>query len=279
MVERITRYKILSFCRSPYAQVVVTLIILLGFFLSTCRMDHGITPLDSKVEGLVIFKGHVPPSSEEIRVAVAREFPPREFTDLITTDPLPLWESDTVHYEILLPYGTYAAVGVLWKEKHKPWAISDILGIYLVPFTLTPQNPVRRIDLIADFTRVTRGAYIEGRITYVGEWPPETEIVALAAFPIIPQSEWDYLLVGSIDITLPLFVPYYDYRLAVSPDTYRYIAVFWKAKNTPLTAVETLGFYPADPDSPDVPGTVIVAQKDTVRGVDIIADFGKMRLR
>jgi hypothetical protein len=257
--------------------------------LAGCKINHGLSPNLGTIRGKVIFQhrtSKVLMVTDEIRVAVAHRFPPTEFTELITSPPLPKWEGDTVAYELVVPFGTYQILGVVWKAKGRPWNLSDVMGYYHKglnlfpePITVTPEHPVvDSVDVWADFSLVVRDALITGTITYEGAWPPETEIMGIGAFTFVPDPNniWNLLNVSSAKIGIPIFVRSYEYTLPVSAGIYRYIGLFWKAKGTPLTAIRYLAFY-EDPQHPGQPGTVAVSEGDTLRGIDIHVDFSKFQ--
>jgi len=267
----------------------VPLLLVVGLFLSSCEINHGLSPDLGTIRGRIIFQhrtGTVLKQTDEIRVAVSHRFPPTEFTELITGPPIDKWAGDTVRYELVVPFGTYEILGVVWKGKGKPWNLSDVLGYYHKglnllpePVTVTRENPVAdSVDVWADFAFVIRDALITGTITYEGNWPPETEIMGIGAFTFVPDPNnvWTLLNVSSAKIGIPTFVPSYVYTLPVSAGTYRYIGVFWKAKGSPLTAIKHLGFY-EDPQHPGQPGTLVVAKGDTLRNIDIHVDFSNFQ--
>ena len=257
--------------------------------ITGCEIDHGLSPDLGSIRGRIIFQhrtGAVLNQTDEIRVAVSHRFPPTEFTELITSPPLDKWAGDTVNYELVVPFGTYEILGVVWKGKGKPWNLSDVLGYYHKglnllpePITVTKEHPVAdSVDVWADFAFVIREALITGTITYEGTWPPETEIMGIGAFTFVPDPNnvWTLLNVSSAKIGIPTFVPSYHYTLPVSAGTYRYIGVFWKAKGSPLTDIKHLGFY-EDPEHPGQPGTLTVAKGDTLTGIDIHVDFNSLQ--
>ena len=270
--------------RKTYFSIFIFLFV--SFVLNIqCIVDHGLNPLQGRIKGKITFQNRtndVLNKTDEIRVAVAKSFPPTEFTELITTGPLPKWEGDTIHYELVVPFGTYNILGVVWKGKSAPWNLSDILGYYRegldllpTPIEVTKEKPtVEPIDLYADFKLVIREALVTGTIFYEGDWPEETEITGIGAFkePPNPNNIFSLLSVSSAKIGIPIFVSSYNYNLPIGAGVYKYIGLFWKAKNKPFTDLRYLGFY-ADPGSPDLPGTITVAKGDTLRNIDMNINF------
>ena len=266
----------------------ISLTLTLALFCA-CSFDRGIDPqlIFPTIKGTVYFEGEKPENTEWVVVVASRDFPPSDVLELAQAQSEFLnLNSDSAEYEILLPtFGTYAAVGAVWKGRGEPLALSDVLGIYGVSLgggfslpdsvTVTPAQPVAEgIDFVADFGRVNRGAVIRGRITYRNPAPEDTEIMAVAAYRQRPRNLLDYLDVAAISVGLPLDVEAYDYRLAVSPGTYGYIVVLWKGTGTSLFDFKEVGFYQS---APGVPGSVTVAKGDTVRGVDILVEFSATR--
>jgi len=243
--------------------------------------DHGLDPLPAKISGTVFFVGEKPPETHEVRAAVSVKFPPKSINDLIITEPLPL-DTDRARYEVWVDYGTYAVVGVLWKAQGRPYQITDVLGLFSpipgsplpAPVTVSKEQPhLEDINITADYNRVRRGAFLKGRITYTGPWPPTTQLVGLAVYPTKPHSDIEKILsLAAIDITLPINVPHWDYRIALPPGTYRYIPVYWYGGGDPYTGIKEVGVY----GSSAAPDSVTVAQGDTAKGVDIVADLTKL---
>ena len=256
-------------------------LLLLGL-VAACQVDHGLAPMKSKIVGQVIFVDKLPPNTDQVQVAVARTFPPKALLELGLSGPLPFWQ-DTVDFEILLPLGHYEAVGVLWKEKGRTWSISSILGLYtrrnsLLPqaIDLTEDHPVQdSVIIYADPNLIARGAFLQGKIHYVGEWLSDIQIVVLAAFPVVPEEQVDYLTARGFDMTRPIGVEEDDFVLDVTPDTLRYIAVYSISQEAGSFKFRELGVY-QDPDNPGQPGSVVVAKGDTAKGIDITVDFSKV---
>jgi hypothetical protein len=257
---------------------------------ASCSVDHGLSPHLGKITGKIIFLNRDEDyikKTDEIRVAVAKTFPPTEFTELITSSPLPKRAGDTLSYELIVPFGTYEILGVVWKAREKPWNISDVMGYYrsgldLLPssITVTENEPVAEsVDVVADFRLVIREARISGTIYYEGEWPANTEIIGLGAYRNVPDPNniFSILTASSAKIGLPAFVPSYEYTLPVGVGRFEYIGLFWKAKNAPFTEIKVLGFH-ADQDFPDRPGAVTLEQDETLNNIDIHVDFNSLDL-
>ena len=257
----------------------------------SCNIDHGLTPIHSKMGGKIFFQGTAPGRTDEIRVAVVKEFPPRAINELLFSDQIPFQE-DTVEWEIYLPPDEYAAVIVVWKEKYHSWNLSDVIGLYggqfvgdlLIPtfetVTIPDENAVvDTIHIVANLNRVNRDAGIEGSISFLGDWPSNTGTVAIGAFIDIPEKGniIDYYFKNvALDFNLPVFVSRYDYRLRVQSavDTLKYVAVLWIDDQFDLGTIEEIGFY-RDPQNPDNPGSVPVARDSTSGGIDITVDFSR----
>lgn len=266
-------------------------LLLLLLFVS-CSLDQGIDPVLEvpTIRGKVIFQGEKPENTEWVVVIASRNFPPKDLVELSQSQSNFLnLNSDTADYEIILPnYGDYAAVGAVWKGKREPLALSDVLGIYGVSIgsglffpdtvTVTPAHPLAdSINILADFSRVNRGAAILGRINYSGKWPDNTAIMGIAAFNKKPQNFLEFLNVAAINISLPFNVPFFDYKLATPPGIYEYIALLWLAEDSDLTDFQEIGFYETEPGS-GIPDTVVVAEGDTARGIDLFVDFSRLDL-
>lgn len=240
------------------------------------------------IRGEIVLTQPVPTNTDEIRVAVTKNYPPSDIVSLLFSGPLPVNRDTTVSeqrvaYDLQVPLDDYEAVFAIWKEKDQSFNPADIIGLYgdllmaaPIPVATTSDEPVvSNIDLAIDFTKVQRTAKIEGRIDYFGAWPANTAAVAIFAFFEVPQILPDDFIryLGAFEIlpTDPTLTQY-DYRLRVPPGTYKYLAVFWLAQGAELLDFKTLGFY-RDSQAPEQPGQVAVADKGTVTGVNISADF------
>lgn len=260
----------------------------------TCRIDHGLGPLHSKISGRVNLTGDLPKGTDEIRVAAALTFPPRNINELLFSDMLQFKSGNTItnwnpEWEIYLPEGTYGVVAAIWKGNNQSWNISDVIGVYGATFignvlsglpqAVTIQNEHHVLDTInieANLNRVNRDATIKGRITFQGKWPENTGITGVGAFFDIPvpNDPFDYFYKNAaLDYSVTTFVEQYDYTLRVnSSDTLKYIAVLWIDNSFDLNNIHDIGFYP-DPEDPDKPGTVTVQPNSSAEGIDMTVDF------
>jgi len=260
--------------------------------LSACKIDHGLAPLKTRIRGKILFQGPTPPEYvAEVRVVAAKRFPPENLTsDVIFSERLPFDPQkdparlDTVRYELVAEARTYPAVGVLWRRAGAPWELTNILGIYTDPLQFAPKpvtvdetNPVvEGVDILANWDLAFRDAYIQGTIYFRGTWPEDTEILALGMFPIIPKTAVEFLTIKALDITIPLFREEpYSYRTPVASGVYKFIAVFWKGRNTSIFDIRAIGFYACPGDSL-LPLSVAVQPGETKTGVDIVVDFSHL---
>lgn len=259
--------------------------------LWSCDYDHGIDPQVGvpTIRGTVTFQGAPPANTDWVIVVASREFPPGDVVELALAQSGKLdLTGDSASYEIEVPgIGNYAAVAAVWKGVDEPVVWSDILGLHgaslaggiSFPDTvrLTTESPTATaVDLTADFSAVNRGAVLSGRITYMGDWPDNTELLGIAAYETRPETVLEYFRPASLNVSLPAGQAAFDYRLATPPGTYAHVAVLWKARGTSLLAFKELGAHETIPGS-GVPAAVTVALGDTARGVDILVDLGRAR--
>lgn len=264
------------------------------FSLSSCDIDHGLKPPETRISGYVIFDGPPPPPSvAEVRVVAAKRFPPVNLTsDVIFSNQLKFnrdpsrTRPDTVAFEIITAPGSYPATGALWREGGQAWELTNVLGIYTDPLQLAPkvitideQNPVfDDVVIESNWQLANRNAFIEGEITFRGEWPQNTELLALAVFPIVPnpQNPLQFLTLQALDIAIPTFssTPF-RYRTRVPAGTHRFIAVFWKGRGSGLLDIRAIGFHRCAGDTL-VPRAVVVADSTTASGSDIIVDLSSL---
>ena len=272
------------------ARWLFPLALMLGVLLS-CEYDHGVDPIRTRIRGNIIFTSLPAPGDvREVRVAVAKRFPPENLaTDLIYSDPLTFSRStnpgtDTVAYELVVEPATYSAAGVLWRKSGAAWDIANILGFYTAPgqlspqsIVITPENPVaENVNILANWDLAKRDAVIEGTLTFKDEWPEDTEIVALAFFPIIPRTSIDFLTVKALNINVPKFrkEPFH-YRTNVGSGDYKFITLFWKGVTTSLFEIRAVGFYHCPTDSL-LPKIVTVAPGVTADSIDFDVKFSTL---
>lgn len=266
--------------------VMITFAVAVPLFLWSCSVDHGIEEIKTKITGRVIFvdSQNRPAYADQARVVAVYQFPPTGLGDVLYSNTLPAGR-DTSKFEILAQKGTYAALGVLWRRVGEGWSFSNLLGLYTAPSELAPkpvtvsdENPVAaNIDIYGTWALALRDARIEGDITFIGEWPKDTEILGLAAFPIVPNlnNASDLLQLRAIDIAIPLFVDNYHYRLSLAHGTYKFIALFWKGTSTPFEKIRPIGFY-AVPGNPTRPAEITLGPDEKVTGISFIADFSTL---
>lgn len=262
-----------------------------------CDFDTGLGLSPSKITGKVIFVGE-PDSSlsvEEVRVVAAAQFPPTGVSDIFFSNAVD-FNADSSEYEIILPYGNYPALAVLWKPRNDDWALESLLGFYgFNPFTfeaslknveLTEADPVAaniRIPALWGFTNFD--GRIEGRLTFAGSWPEDTEIVVMGAFTQIPDLDniglSTLLSLGGINFTLPKNVAFHDYELNVRKKEndqlaeYKFIGLFWKGHDISWEDIRCIGYYRSASD-PTRPGSITMLPEGPVAGIDFTADFNTL---
>lgn len=257
---------------------------------SGCDIDHGLAPITTKIRGKVEFSGPAPLGNvSEVRVAAAKIFPPVNLTsDLLYSNQLEInrdtsrTDSYIIDFEISATEGEYPAVGVLWREGGKSWEITNILGLYTdlgslgpKPITVTAEGQSEEILIPADWGLSHRTAFIEGDIHFKGEWPADTELLAAASFPIIPNPDnpFDFLTLQSLNIAIPTFVDGpIPYRLRVPVGTHKFISVFYKGRSGGLFDIRAVGFHSC-PDDSTMPRAVTVGHEETASDIDIIVDL------
>ncbi len=272
------------------------LLIILLVILFSCNIDHGLEPINSKITGTITFYGDPPSTTDEVRVAVVKNFPPKNIKSLLFSNMID-FRKKTAEYELYLPKGTYEAVAVLWKEHNQSWNISNVIGIYggsligdlLIPtylsVTLVDNNTtVNNIDIQATLERVNRDAKIKGEINFVGDWPDNTGIMAVGAFTKIPEpgNYIDYFFSSIfIDYSIPTFVSSADYTLRVhGQDTVKYIAALWIDNSFDLSSIKDVGFYCDPQDSTGTkPGSVVVPTNSVQTGINMTVDFSKADIK
>ena len=259
----------------------------------SCNYDHGMDPVHTKISGEVVFENGPPPGyvREAVFIAAKKLPPDNLLTDVAFSDPL-LFDRDTartvpdtVKYELIVDAGTYAASGVLWRRENESWDIANILGVYTAPGQITPkeieltqEHPVAdSVNIFANWDLAKRDAYIEGTITFKDEWPANTEIVALAFYPIVPRNQFEYLIyLQGLDINIKKFVPMHHFRTAVSSGEYKFIALFWFGKGASLANIRAVGFYDCPTDSL-IPQKLLAPGGETIGGVNFDVYFSSLQ--
>ncbi|MBN2416903.1 hypothetical protein JXO52_13735 [bacterium] len=247
---------------------------------SGCRISHGLAPLPGTVKARVIFRNDPPDNTQGIYLSVAPEFPPQAINQMYhSPNSLPIG-LDTVHAEIVLPYGHYDAICLWWYNRDTESNFADILGLPLNPennlapldFTLSESEPEFSIDLYANWDTVKRDASISGTIRFGGPFPKNTQATAVAAYRFEPKDDIHYLVwLKSIDFSIGPESPHYnsaantyDYTLPVRHGGIDYLAVFWLAEEDAMTEFTVLGVYD---------GQLSLEAGEHLGGIDITADW------
>jgi hypothetical protein len=263
------------------------------FLLLSCDFDQGLGPSKTRISGKVIFfdADSRPRNVEEVRVIAVANLPPAGFGDVYFSNAI-RFDLDTASYQLSVPIGNYPAVGVLWKARGKDWAFNNLMGIYgfnpplefsLKSVELTREQPVfDNLNVVALWTFTQFDASIEGKITFAGDWPANTEVLLLAAFADIPDLNNIANSLGLLGgIPLPITKPGRNdnelaYKTSVRYGSYKFVGVFWKRKgdNDPKH-IRCIGFYP-NPANSSRPGEFEIAPEGSARDVDVTVDFSTL---
>ena len=267
--------------RNLYTLFFTPIIFIIVLF--SCKSEHGVAPLPANLGVDVIFLNEqIPENTEGVYLFVAPEFPPHAINELfLSPNSLPLG-NDTVHTEMVLPYGHYEAVGLWWFNKETESNLADVFTLKIdqnflpYEFDVSEENPRHDIELYANLNRVDRDATIEGTITFNGPFPENTLITAIAAYVRKPDKKVEYLVyLKSMDYSVDSNP--FHYKLPVrSNSSVTYLAVFWLSERSGLDDFKTLGFY-EDPNNPGQPGVVKLKKNGTVTGYDIQADWSLIK--
>lgn len=262
---------------------VFILLFLLMLQLS-CDIDHGLAPLPGKLELTVIFRNEPPDETQGIYLTVMPDFPPHAINQVYhSPNSLPI-DQDTVHTEIVLPFGSYDAIALWWYSTEVESNLADILAIPIdfttgfnpLGFELTESEPVKHVTIIANWAKVDRDAAIEGTIHFNDDFPTNTQITAVAAFSNQPQSDIDYLMqLKSVDLTIDVNENPYHYRLPVKSGKVGYIAVYWLPERSGLGDLIPIGEY-RDPEDSTQIGSIRPGSGETIKGLDIHADWNRV---
>jgi len=251
----------------------------LAFFFS-CQLDPGLEPTRSGFRGTIHFINEWPEETDQVMVVGAFKFPPTDISDIILGEPLPLFV-DSTNYIFYTNPGTFAAVGVVWKEKDQPWDVTNIIGIYFptenhfTPGTVeikSRNHMADSIDIVADLSKAKRKveSTIEGNIRVIGDWPQDaTSILMAASTSLIPN--------GLLDIQFGFPIPAgFDsttYVLPIQPGTYRLVGTLLIQENAPIGIESVCGVYYKHPGD-FLPGIVKVPTDTShIKNINITIDF------
>jgi len=117
---------------------------------------------------------------------------------------------------------------------------------------------------------------LRGRVTLLGDWPPDTGIVAVALFVEKPvTSESDFPVVFK---QAPADSSQFDYEWEFTTEgSYGYLAVVWLAEGASLFDLAEwveIGIY-IEPESPGQPGEVLITPGEFLT-IDLIGDFSRV---
>ena len=115
---------------------------------------------------------------------------------------------------------------------------------------------------------------VQGRITFLGTWPSNTDFVAVALFPYEPTADDPVLPLAwqTMDAMPPGSV--FDYNLSVPGGSYGFLVVAWIEQGSNIFDFDSwviLAFH-ADPEAPSQPGEVVVIT-GLIRRIDLTADL------
>ena len=250
------------------------------FMVAHCHMDHGIEPLPGALHVRVAFRNEPPENTQGIYLIVAPKFPPHAINELYQSPNSISIDDDTVDAVIELPYGHYEAYGIWWYGNDLKSNLADILEMpyshttgLTATLDITPEEPVVERQLLANWDRVKRDAFIKGTISFIGDAPENTRLVAIAAFDYKPVEVVQYLAwLKSVDFSIDINDNPHDYTLPVRHGFIGYIAMFWLAEQAGLNEIKIVGSY-KNPNNPDADGWVFISEGQTVTGVDVTVDW------
>ena len=118
---------------------------------------------------------------------------------------------------------------------------------------------------------------ISGKITFLGDWPEDIDMLRLVCFAEKPNQDNMIDLVlklmeSKIGDELPRNVEQIPYEMELDPGTYDWIIVILSTKNFPFTV---LGEFTGS-DTSNSPIPVTVEKEKLITNVDIRADFNKL---
>lgn len=115
-----------------------------------------------------------------------------------------------------------------------------------------------------------------GRITFVGEWPPEVAEVAVAVYENHPQTLGDFVRVSGWDTGIEIGSATHDFHVPLEDEgVYRWVIVAWHSPEGFWDFTSLLGCYHTGSDS--LPSPVPVVLGEVADGIDMTIDFAILR--
>lgn len=248
-----------------------------------CDIDHGLDVKDSTeivrhgIKGKIIFNGAWPETIAETRLIASVSFPPdpsNPLDEFIFSDPIP-FGVDTFEYAFSLKPETYRIIAVISRERSQSWDISNLLAVYsplpglLIPDSVVVATDTSVVEGVDIFVDLSKGS-ISGMVTFVGEWPPDTQFAGIAVYAQYPPL--NPLLFSGIAV-LPVNVTNAPYKVLLPPGKYEGVIV---AAGATLLDISTIGIYYAQGDTTK-PGVVEVFEGKNTAGIDIVADLSLIK--
>lgn len=116
------------------------------------------------------------------------------------------------------------------------------------------------------------GTGIKGTLVFNGEWPPETDDVAVAVYRRRPQVLADFFNIAGWDTTVTIGAVRFDYFVPLEePGVYEWIVVAWRPRGGFWNFDSLLGCYHVGNDT--LPTPVQVHLGETTKNVDIQTYF------
>jgi hypothetical protein len=259
---------------------VIGIAIFLGTMLS-CTIDPGLEPTRSGFRGKIYFDNPWPEQTDQVVVVAATKFPPTSITEIVMSEPLPLFV-DSTDYVIYTPPDNFAAVGLVWKEKNQPWDVTNVIGYYFPtenhwsPGSIeikTRNSMVDSIILHADPAKAKRkvDSTIEGMLRVKGQWPTGAQSVLVAGLTALPSARSSLLdIVFSTPVSAKFDSAHYS--MSIQPGTYQLVTALVIEENAAIGPQSIKGIYKKK--STDLFSPLSVASDTShIKNIDITIDF------
>jgi hypothetical protein len=116
---------------------------------------------------------------------------------------------------------------------------------------------------------------IQGKITFIGQWPVAPSEVRLVSANQFPPSDVNDLIIGE---SLPVNVTEFDYSFYLKPGNYKVVGVAWRTKDSVWDIISICGLYFAGTDSL-MPGEVaLTTETSIVKDINITVNRSKARI-
>ncbi|MBN1479503.1 hypothetical protein JXA70_04455 [candidate division KSB1 bacterium] len=240
--------------------------------------------ITSGIKGTVSFIGNWPAPAAEVRLITATVFPPA-MDELIIGEEISA-DASNHKYVFYLKPDTYKVVGVVWRAAGTSWDLMSICGAYFAgKDSLAPSEVVlsddnsfaENINIVVNRSKARKitETYIEGNITFQGEWPADvTEARVIATTKLVL---WPPTLPTMLDLAfsdpIPVGTTATSYRMRAFPGQFVAIGVIFLKGDEQLTINDILYSNDVGALAAEEEDAFEVVENAVVSGKDFTVEF------